>query len=78
MKSSIAFQAPVTADRHRTVVASIAPQIELAEIARSRRDTMSLHAWQLARRATGLYHEAYSDGNAGLMQQGNHRLRGGD
>ena len=58
------------------MVASIAPQIELAEIAR--RDKTSLHAWQLARRATGLYHEAYSDGNAGLMQQGNHRLRGGD
>jgi TolB-like protein len=38
----------------RTVVASIAPQIELAEIARSRRDTTSLHAWQLARRAAGL------------------------
>jgi TolB-like protein/class 3 adenylate cyclase len=53
----------------RTVVASIAPQIELAEIARSRRDTTSLHAWQLSRRAAGLYNEAYSGGDAELMQQ---------
>jgi len=53
----------------RTVVASIAPQIELAEIARSRRDTTSLHAWQLARRAAGLFGEAFNSGNALLMQQ---------
>jgi adenylate cyclase len=53
----------------RTVVASIAPQIDLAEIARSRRDTTSLHARQLAWRAAGLFLEAYSGGNAALMQQ---------
>jgi adenylate cyclase len=52
-----------------TVVASIAPQIDLAEIARSRRDTTSFHAWQLARRAAGLFSEAMSSGNAILMQQ---------
>jgi adenylate cyclase len=53
----------------RTVVASIAPEIDLAEIARSRRDTTSLHAWQLAMRAAGLYLEAINGGNAVLMQQ---------
>jgi hypothetical protein len=37
-----------------TVVASIAPQIDLAEIARSRHDATSLHARQLAWRAAGL------------------------
>jgi adenylate cyclase len=52
-----------------TVVASIAPQIDLAEIARSRRDTTSFHAWQLARRAAGLFSEAFRGGNAVLMQQ---------
>ena len=52
-----------------TVVASIAPQIDLAEIARSRRDTTSLHAWQLAMRAAGLLLEAINGGNAALMQQ---------
>ena len=53
----------------RTVVASIAPRIELAEIARSRRDTTNLHARQLAWRAGGLYFEAINGGNAALMQQ---------
>ena len=53
----------------RTVVASIAPQIDRAEIARSRHDTKTLHAWQLARRAAGLSLEALSEGNAVLMQQ---------
>jgi adenylate cyclase len=53
----------------RTVVASIAPQINLAEIARSRRDATSLHARQLAWRAEGLYLEAYNGGNAAQMQQ---------
>ena len=53
----------------RTVVASIAPQIDLAEIARSRRDTTNLHARQLAWRAFGLYLDAYNGGNAALMQQ---------
>ena len=62
----------------RTVVASIAPEIDLAEIARSRRDTTSLHAWQLAMRAAGLYLEAFNGGNAVLMQQAIFRLRGGD
>jgi TolB-like protein/class 3 adenylate cyclase len=53
----------------RTVVASIGPQIELAEIARSWRDTTNLHARQLAWRAGGLYLDAYNGGNAALMQQ---------
>ena len=53
----------------RTVVASIAPQINLAEIARSRRDATSLHARQLAWRAEGLYLDAYNGGDAVLMQQ---------
>jgi adenylate cyclase len=53
----------------RTVVASIAPRIELAEIARSQRDTANLHARQLAWRARGLYFEAISGGNAALMKQ---------
>jgi len=53
----------------RTVVASIAPEIDLAEIARSRRDTTSLHAWQLAMRAAGLYLEGLNGGNAVPMQQ---------
>ena len=53
----------------RTVVASIGPQIELAEIARSRRDTTNLHARQLAWRAGGLYLDAYNGGNAAVMQQ---------
>ncbi len=53
----------------RTVVASLGPQIELAEIARSWRDTTNLHARQLAWRAGGLYLDAYNGGNAALMQQ---------
>jgi len=53
----------------RTVVASIAPEIDRAEIERSRRDTTSFHAWQLARRAAGLYLDALKAGNAALMQQ---------
>ena len=53
----------------RTVVASIAPQIDRAEIARSRRDTTSLHARQLAGRAAGLFLDAMKGGNAVLMQQ---------
>jgi len=53
----------------RTVVASIAPQINLAEIARSRRDATNLHARHLAWRAEGLYLEAFNGGNAALMQQ---------
>jgi len=53
----------------RTVVASIAPQIGLAEIALSRRDTTNLRARQLAWRAEGLYLDAYSNGNSALMQQ---------
>jgi adenylate cyclase len=52
-----------------TVVASIAPQINLAEIARSRRDLTSLHSRQLAWRAEGLYLDALNGGNAVLMQQ---------
>ena len=52
-----------------TVVASIAPQIDLAEIARSRRDPTSLHAWQLAMRASGLLWEATRRGDAALVQQ---------
>jgi adenylate cyclase len=51
-----------------TVVASIAPQINLAEIARSRRETTNLHARQLAWRAEGLYLDAYKGGNAAMMQ----------
>ena len=62
----------------RTVVASIAPQIELAEIARSRRDTTNLHARQLAWRAGGLYLDAYQRRQCGADAAGNHRLRGGD
>jgi adenylate cyclase len=53
----------------RTVVASIAPQINLAEIARSRRETTNLHARQLAWRAEGMYLEAYSRGDGVRMQQ---------
>jgi adenylate cyclase len=53
----------------RTVVASIAPQIDLAEIARSRHDTTSLHARQLAWRAAGLFLDAIKGGDAVLMQQ---------
>ena len=53
----------------RTVVASIGPQIELAEIARSWRDTTNLHARQLAWRAGGLYLDAHNGGNAALMLQ---------
>ena len=53
----------------RTVVASIAPQIDRAEIARSRHDTTSLHARQLAWRAAGLFLDAIKGGDAVLMQQ---------
>jgi adenylate cyclase len=53
----------------RTVVASIAPQIGLAEIARSKSETTNLRARQLAWRAEGLYLDAYSNGDAGLMQR---------
>jgi adenylate cyclase len=52
-----------------TVVASIAPQIDLAEISRSRHHTTSLHARQLAGRAAGLFLEAIKGGDAVLMQQ---------
>jgi TolB-like protein len=52
-----------------TVVGSIAPQINLAEIARSRRDPTSLQAWQLAMRAAGLLQEAMNRGDAALMPQ---------
>ena len=52
-----------------TVVASIAPQIDRAEIARSQSDPTSLHARQLAWRAAGLFLEALNGGNAALMQQ---------
>jgi adenylate cyclase len=52
-----------------TVVASIAPQIDRAEIARSRHDTTSLHGRQLAWRAAGLFLDAIKGGNAVLMQQ---------
>jgi tetratricopeptide (TPR) repeat protein len=50
-------------------VASIAPQIGLAEIARSKSKTTNLRARQLAWRAEGLYLDAYSNGDAGLMQR---------
>jgi adenylate cyclase len=53
----------------RMVVASIAPQINLAEMARSRREPTNLHARQLALRAAGLYLEAHKSGNAALMQE---------
>lgn len=53
----------------RTVVSSIAPQINLAEIARSRRETTNLEARQLAWRAEGMYLQAINSGNADLMQQ---------
>jgi adenylate cyclase len=53
----------------RTVVASIAPQINLAEIARWRRDKSSLHGWQLATRAESLFLEAFRAGDPVLMQQ---------
>jgi adenylate cyclase len=53
----------------RTVVASMAPQINLAEIARSRRDATSLHARQLAWRAEGLFLDALNGGDAALMKQ---------
>jgi adenylate cyclase len=53
----------------RTVVASIAPQINLAEIARSRRETTNLEARQLAWRAEGMYLQAFNSGNAELMDQ---------
>src|SRR5882757_2884092 len=53
----------------RTVVASIAPRIDLAEIARSQSDTTNLQARQLAWRAAGLFLEALNGGNAVLMQQ---------
>ena len=53
----------------RTVVSSIAPQINLAEIARSRRETTNLEARQLAWRAEGMYLQANNSGNADLMQQ---------
>jgi TolB-like protein len=53
----------------RTVVASIAPQINLAEIARSRRDATDNHARQLAWRARGLLLDALSRGESALMRQ---------
>ncbi len=56
-------------DITHTVVASIAPRINLAEIARSRRDATSLHARQLAWRAHGLYLDALNGGDAAVMQQ---------
>ncbi|WGD55076.1 adenylate/guanylate cyclase domain-containing protein [Bradyrhizobium sp. CB1650] len=61
----------------RTVVASIAPQIGLAEIALSRRETTNLPARQLAWRAEGMYLEAYSRGDGVTDAAGNRRLRGG-
>jgi len=53
----------------RTVVASIAPEINLAEIARSRRDATNLHARQLAWRAEGLLVDVLNAGSAALMEQ---------
>ena len=53
----------------RTVVASIAPRIDLAEIARSQSDPTNLHARQLAWRAAGLFLEGLNGGNAALMQE---------
>jgi adenylate cyclase len=53
----------------RTVVASIGPQIDLAEMAHSRHDTTNLHAWKSAMRAAGLLQEAIMGGDAALMPQ---------
>lgn len=53
----------------RTVVASIAPQIGLAELARSRRDTTGNHARLLAWRATSHLMDALNAGEAARMQQ---------
>ena len=51
------------------MVASIAPRIDLAELARSRCDTTGTHARLLAWRATGHFVDALNAGNAALMQQ---------
>ncbi|MET3844079.1 adenylate/guanylate cyclase domain-containing protein [Bradyrhizobium sp. OAE829] len=53
----------------RTVVASIAPEINLAEIARSRRETANPQGKQLAWRAEGMFIEAYQSADGALMQQ---------
>jgi adenylate cyclase len=53
----------------RTVVASIAPEINVAEVARSRRDTTNTHARQLALRAQSIFWDALRAGDAALMQQ---------
>jgi len=53
----------------RTVVASIAPEINLAEIARSRRETTNLRGRQLAWRAEGMFIEAYKSADGTLMQE---------
>lgn len=53
----------------RTVVANIAPQIDHAEMARSRRDTTNLDARQMSMRAASLLLESLNGGNAALMQQ---------
>jgi adenylate cyclase len=53
----------------RTVVASMAPQINLAEIARARRETKDLAARQLAWRAEGMFLQSVNSGNAELMQR---------
>jgi adenylate cyclase len=53
-----------------TVVASIAPQINLAEVVHSRRETRNLNARQLAWRAEGLFQDAaLNAGNGELMQK---------
>ena len=51
------------------MVASIAPRIDLAELARSRCDTTGTHARLLAWRATGHFVNALNAGKAALMQQ---------
>ena len=53
----------------RTVVASIAPEIKTAEIARARRDATSDQARQLAWRAEGMFMDALGHGDPALMQQ---------
>jgi adenylate cyclase len=51
----------------RTVVTNIAPQIDLAEVARSRRDTTGTRGRLLNWRAAGSLADAYKSGEAALM-----------
>ncbi len=53
----------------RNIVAAVAPQVELAEMAHARRATPNGDAVQLAWRAQGLFNDAHQKGQPSLMRE---------